>query len=115
MSERVYKICPEELWHEAQARGCFAGAPVDRSDGYIHFSTRGQVRETARRHFARQDGLLLLTVEAAALGDALRFEPARDGQLFPHLYGPLALSAVVCVEELPLGVDGSHLFPAGIP
>lgn len=110
----VYKICPRDLWREAEALGRFTGAPVDRADGFIHFSTAEQVAETAARHFAGQDDLLLVAVEADALGPALRFEPSRGGALFPHLDGDLPLSAVRSVADLPLGADGRHVFPAGI-
>jgi uncharacterized protein (DUF952 family) len=106
----VYKICPRALWQEAERDGVFRGAPVDRADGYIHFSTAAQVRETAAKHFAGQDDLLLVAVDAAALGPALKWEPSRGGALFPHLYGTLVLDAVRRVEELPLGRDG-HVFP----
>ena len=111
----VYKICPRALWREAEGAGRFAGAPVDLADGFIHFSTAAQVAETAARHFGGQEDLLLLAVEADALGDALRYETSRGGDLFPHLYGDLPLTAVVAVEELPLGPDGGHVFPEGIP
>ena len=110
----VYKICPRDLWREAEVLGRFTGAPVDRADGFIHFSTAEQVAETAARHFAGQDDLLLVAVAADALGPALRFEPSRGGALFPHLYGDLPLSAVRSVADLPLGADGRHVFPAGI-
>lgn len=110
----IYKICPRALWREAEAAGAFVGAPIDRQDGFIHFSTAAQVAETASRHFAGQDDLLLIAVDADALGDALRYEPSRGGDLFPHLYGPLSLDAVRAVEALPLGTDGRHIFPAGL-
>lgn len=110
----VYKICPRGLWQEAERLGRFTGAPVDRADGFIHFSTADQVAETAARHFAGQDDLLLVAVEAEALGAALRFEPSRGGALFPHLYGDLPLSAVRAVDDLPLGTDGRHVFPEGM-
>lgn len=111
----VYKICPRPLWREAEAQGEFRGAPVDLADGYIHFSTASQAAETAARHFAAQDDLLLIAVEADDLGEALRFEPSRGGALFPHLYGALPLSAVRSVVELPLGADGRHIFPDSFP
>lgn len=114
MSAPIYKICPEALWRAAQAEGRFRGAPVDLADGYIHFSTAAQVRETAARHFARMDGLLLIEVDTDALGDALHWEPSRGGALFPHLHGPLDLAAVRKVERLTLKPDGTHLFPAEI-
>jgi uncharacterized protein (DUF952 family) len=110
----IYKICPAPLWREAEAAGRFDGAPVDVADGYIHFSTAAQAPETAAKHFSGQDNLLLVTVDAAALGESLRYEPSRGGALFPHLYGPLPLSAVRTVAPLPLGPGGNHIFPSSI-
>ena len=107
----IYKICTQALWREAERAGVFAGAPIDTQDGYIHFSTAAQVRETAAKHFGGQRDLLLVAVEAAALGDALRHEPSRGGDLFPHLYASLPLSAVRWVKPLPLGPDSRHAFP----
>ena len=106
----VYKICPETLWHEAERAGRFEGAPVDRADGYIHFSTAAQAPETAAKHFSGQADLLLVAVDRAALGPALKDEASRGGDLFPHLYGPLPLDAVRWVRPLPLGSNG-HVFP----
>ncbi len=110
----IFKICPRDLWREAEGSGRFTGAPVDVADGFIHFSTAAQVPETAARHFAGQRDLLLVAVEAEALGAALRFEPSRGGDLFPHLYGDLPLAAVRSVAELALGADGRHVFPKEI-
>jgi uncharacterized protein (DUF952 family) len=107
----IYKICDRALWREAERAGVFAGAPVDHADGFIHFSTAAQVAETAARHFAGKGDLVLVAVGAAGLGPALRYEPSRGGQLFPHLYGTLPLSAVRWVRPLPLGTDGNHVFP----
>ena len=107
----IYKICPTALWQAAERQSVFKGAPVDLSDGFIHFSTAEQVEETAARHFAGQKDLLLVSVDAARLGESLKWEPSRGGALFPHLYGDLALSAVTRVEPLPLGPDGRHVFP----
>jgi len=90
----------------------FAGSDVDRQDGFIHFSTAAQVVETARKHFAGQHNLLLVSVDAERLGNRLKWEPSRGGALFPHLYGDLDLAAVTRVETLPLGPDGLHVFPA---
>ncbi len=109
----IYKICPEILWREAEAAGRFAGAPVDHADGFIHLSGGSQVRETAAKHFAGQDGLLLIAVDDAALGVALRYEPSRGGALFPHLYGPLDPKRVRWVAPLPLGPAG-HVFPEDV-
>ena len=107
----IYKICPGPLWRAAEAAGVFEGAPVDLADGFIHFSTREQVAETAARHFAGQSDLVLVAVDARALGAALRWEPSRGGASFPHLYGPLPLAAVRSVQPLRLGEDGRHAFP----
>lgn len=110
-TEIVYKIATRLQWEQAEKDGVFKGAPVDLQDGFIHFSTADQVRETAARHFAGQDGLLLVAVDAAALGRALVYEPSRGGALFPHLYADLPLAAVRSVEPLNLGAHGRHQFP----
>jgi uncharacterized protein (DUF952 family) len=107
----IYKICPQALWQDAERTGVFHGMPIDHQDGYIHFSTAEQVAETIRRHFAGQDGLLLVAVDGRALDAALQWEPSRGGALFPHLYGPLPLSAVTGVVPLPRGPAGDHLVP----
>lgn len=112
MSRIVYKIAPEALWREAESIGRFTGAPIDVADGFIHFSTASQVRETAARHFAGQADLLLIAIDGARLGDALKYEVSRGGALFPHLYAPLDLGAVLWVKPMPLGDDGAHRFPA---
>src|SRR4051812_8256198 len=77
----IYKICPAELWADAERIGALRGAPVDLRDGYIHFSTAQQVIETAQKHFAGQTDLVLVTVDATALGDKLKWEPSRGGAL----------------------------------
>jgi uncharacterized protein (DUF952 family) len=107
----IYHICRREEWERAAASGSYAGSSQDAADGFIHFSTAAQVKESAAKHRARQNGLVLLAVDAAALGDALRWEQARGGQLFPHLYKTLPTSAVRRVDSLPLGADGRHVFP----
>ena len=112
MPKLIYKICPASLWREAEREGSFAGAPVDLDDGFIHFSTASQVRETAAKHFAGQRDLLLVAIDEEELGPALKYEPSRGGQLFPHLYAPLPLTAVRWVTPLPVGADGKHAFPA---
>lgn len=111
MAPIIYKICPKDLWDEAEVAGVFVGAPVDHADGYIHFSTVDQVAETAARHFSGMDDLLLIAIDGARLGDALRYEPSRDGALFPHLYASLPLTAVLWVKPLPFGAGGRHVFP----
>lgn len=111
MVSTVYKILDEKLWQKAREDGVFRGAGIDLADGYIHFSTRDQAVETARLHFAGVDHLVLVAVDAKALGAALRFEASRGGALFPHLYGDLPLSAVLWTKPLPRGADGAHMFP----
>jgi uncharacterized protein (DUF952 family) len=106
----IYKIAPPDLWRDAQAKGAFLGAPVDLAEGFIHFSTAAQLRETAAKHFAGQEDLLLVAVDPVKLGGLLRYEVSRGGALFPHLYGPLPMEAVVWVKPLPLGASG-HVFP----
>ena len=105
----VYKIAPEALWREAVEKGSFSGSPVDLKDGFIHFSTAAQVPETAARHFAGATDLVLIAVSATGLD--LRWEPSRGGDLFPHLYEDLPLTAVQWVQPLPLDADGRHRFP----
>ena len=104
---RIYKILPRAAWTAAHEAGRFEGSPLDISDGFIHFSTAAQAQETARRHFAGQADLVVLEVEADDLGEALTWEPSRGGDLFPHLYGPLAASLVRYVTEAPLDRDGA--------
>ncbi|MDX8442672.1 DUF952 domain-containing protein [Mesorhizobium australafricanum] len=111
MSQIIYKIAPEALWREAETNGRFIGAPIDVADGFIHFSTASQVRETAVKHFAGQTDLLLIAIDGNRLGEALKYEVSRGGALFPHLYAPLALDTVLWVKPLPLGTNG-HEFPA---
>lgn len=102
----IYKILPRAEWEAALARGVFEGSPVDLADGYIHFSTGAQAQETARKYFAGREDLLLLAVEGADLGEALKWEPSRGGDLFPHLYAPLPTARVGAVTALGLGEDG---------
>ncbi|MEO3432148.1 DUF952 domain-containing protein [Inquilinus sp. CAU 1745] len=108
----IYKICTAAEWEAAERQGAFLGSEADIRDGFIHFSTALQAEETAAKHFAGQAGLKLVAVDAASLGDMLKWEPSRGGALFPHLYGPLPVGAAIWVADLPLGPDGRHLFPA---
>jgi uncharacterized protein (DUF952 family) len=110
MTELVFKLVDAAAWAAAAATGAFDGSPADARDGFIHLSTAAQVRETAARHFAGEAGLLIVAVDTAALGDALRWEPSRGGALFPHLHGSLPMTAVRWTAELPLDA-GRHVFP----
>ena len=107
----IYHTCARPAWSEALARGIYEGSPADKADGFIHFSTAAQVAGSVAKHHAGRADLVLLTVAAERLGEALRWEPARGGQLFPHLYGVLPVAAVARVDDLPLGPEGHHLFP----
>jgi len=106
----IFKICAAKDWDKALTQGFYEGSEVDTRDGFIHFSTQSQMRETAKRHFAGQDGLVLIAFEADKLGEALKWEPSRGGQLFPHVYGRLDAALAKWARPLPLGPNG-HLFP----
>lgn len=112
MKTLIYHMCKREEWERALATGSYGGSSQDQADGFIHFSTAEQVVESAAKHRAGQDGLVLLTVDSGVLGDALKWEASRGGALFPHLYGALPVGAVRQSDPLPLGPDGSHVFPA---
>jgi uncharacterized protein (DUF952 family) len=110
----IYKILTADQWRTLE-RDCESkGAPVDLADGFVHFSNAEQVAETAAKHFAGQAGLMLLAVEADALGEALKWEPSRGNDLFPHLYGPLRLADAAWARPLPIGQNGKHVFPEGV-
>lgn len=105
-------------WQAALAAGAYRGSADDARDGFLHFSTPAQVRGSAAKHRAGEADLWLVTVPSAALGEALRWEPASGGGrpgLFPHLYGPLPVAAVQSARPVPLGPDGRHVFPPDIP
>ena len=111
----LYKIVTEALWQEARRNGVFHGAGIDLKDGFIHFSTEKQVRQTAALHFSGQTGLVLVAVDGTRFGDKLVFEPSRGGDLFPHLYADLPLSAVLWEVLLPIDDAGAHIFPELTP
>lgn len=111
MHDVIYKICPAQAWARAEETGLFWGSAVDLQDGFIHFSAPDQVEETAARHFRGQTDLLLLAFRPQHLGEALRWEPSRGGALFPHLYGPLAVTLCEGRWALGSGPDGEVLFP----
>lgn len=110
----IYKIFSGPEWATLEAEGETLGAPVDLMDGFIHFSTAEQAPETAEKHFAGREGLVLAAVDADALGEALKWEPSRGGALFPHLYAPLRHVTVLWSASLPLDQAGAHVFPAMI-
>lgn len=106
----IYKLFRPAEWAELDRDGATRGAPIDITDGYVHFSTAAQVQETARRYFDGIADLVLLAVETDHLGDALKWEPSRGGDLFPHLYRDLRKSDVLWHRVLPIE-DGHHVFP----
>jgi uncharacterized protein (DUF952 family) len=114
MAEPVYKICPEAALREARKCGHFDGSADDRRDGFIHLSAGSQVAGTLAKYFAGQRDLVLLAIDPEPLGERLRWETSRGGELFPHLYGPLDLAHVSSVEAIALQEDGSHRLPKGI-
>jgi uncharacterized protein (DUF952 family) len=107
----IYKICERALWRAAEETGLFRGSPVDERDGFIHFSTAAQLAETAAKHFAGATDLILVAADGATLGPALKWERSRGGDLFPHLYAALPLSAVLWVRPLATAADGRHALP----
>lgn len=109
----IFKIFRSDEWAALRRDGETNGAPIDIADGYVHFSTAGQVAETAAKHFAGEGDLFLLAVEAEPLGGDLKWEVSRGDQLFPHLYRNLKLSDVAWAQPLPLE-GGVHQFPAGL-
>jgi uncharacterized protein (DUF952 family) len=110
----IYKICTVAEWSGALFKNVFEGSPVDEADGFIHFSTAAQVRDTAAIHFANARDLYLLEVDSSLLSDDIKWEASRGGALFPHLYGTLPTNAVTSVYPLQLGQGGVHQFPAHI-
>jgi uncharacterized protein (DUF952 family) len=107
----IYHMCPKSDWAAAVTAGVYHGRELDRRDGFIHFSSPDQVRETAALHLSGATGLVLLQIEASRLGAALKWEKSRDNGLFPHLYGPMDPDHVDKVFDLPLNGDGQHVFP----
>lgn len=106
----IYKILRSAEWQALQTQGDTAGAPIDLADGYIHFSTASQAKETADKHFVSIEGLYLAAVDIEALGNDVVWEVSRGGAKFPHLYARLRLSDVIWCLPLPLA-EGRHQFP----
>jgi uncharacterized protein (DUF952 family) len=103
---KIYKILPKAEWEAARATGAFAGSAVDLADGFVHFSGHDTAQRTAELYFKDQAGLVLLTVEADDLGEALKWEASRGGALFPHLFRPLKVDEVLAERTLALDADG---------
>lgn len=112
--QAIYKICPASAWRDAERAGVYRGSADDARDGFIHFSTADQLAGTLVKHYRGQTDLLLIALDADALGDALRWEPSRGGDLFPHLYGDLDPAAATAVHDLPVRADGTHVVPEAV-
>lgn len=108
---RIYHLADGDTWAAARTIGLYRGRDADRADGFLHFSNARQIVESAAKHKAGVEGLVLLSVDAGSLGDALKWERSRGGALFPHLYGDLPVDAVIDAVPLPLDEAGQHIFP----
>jgi uncharacterized protein (DUF952 family) len=101
MVDRIaYKVLRAAEWEEFERDGVFRGSPVDRADGFIHLSSGPQVTETVDKHFSGLTDLVLVVVDLARVGDAVRWEPSRGGAFFPHIHGVLPREAVVSAGPL---------------
>ena len=113
MSDRiVYKIMSAAELEQMRRDGEFRGSPADIADGYIHLSCASQLAATLDKHFSGVDGLMLVAVDLSLLADTVRWEPARGGQLFPHIHGRLPVGAVVSAATLERTADGMVRLPA---
>lgn len=113
MPKPIYKILADAAYDAAKSEGRFMGTSDDLRDGFIHLSAAHQVAGTLAKHYPGQGDLLLVAVDADALGPALKWEESRGGDLFPHLYGPLPLEAILSIEQLDLDEDSVHVLPDG--
>ena len=107
----IYKVASAAAFGQSEAAGSFVGMPVDHADGYVHFSTAAQLRETLRLHFAGQADLVLFAVRARDVGAALRWEASRGGDLFPHVYGDVPMRAVAEHARIAVAADGAVDLP----
>ena len=112
MDNQIFHICYASEWNNAIQTGAYLGSTQDKKDGFIHFSTKDQLFESTNLHYAGKSGLVLLTVNSKSLGKALKWEKSRKEKLFPHLYGPLPVAAVLMVDHILLKRNGSHSFPS---
>lgn len=109
---RIYHVCRADEWEAALNFGFYSGSSQDIADGFIHFSSKDQVRQSVMKHRAGQDHLVMLCVDQNALGESLKWEASKKGELFPHVYGKVPLSAVRDVYPLQLSPDEEHIFPS---
>ena len=110
----IFKICHDAEWRDAQRVGRYDGSAKDRADGFLHFSAQTQIQGTLEKWYATATDLLVVAVHTVSLGAARKWEPSRDGALFPHLYGPLPLSAVAWAAPIARDTAGHFVLPAAI-
>lgn len=110
----AYKVLTDDQMTALESEGVFSGAPVDLADGYIHLSTAAQLGATVDKHFDGQRNLHLAAVDLDALGDAVRWEPSRGGDVFPHIYGALPLSVVIAYGPLERDAEGDQAAGRGL-
>lgn len=110
-SKHLYKVLSKPDWEAAVDQGSFHGCGIDLNDGFIHLSDKNQVVSTVERYFAGQEGLLLITLDSSDFSNDLKWEPSRDGALFPHVYGSIPTESVIDVWALAIDADGKHVFP----
>jgi len=114
VTDIAFKLVDRAEWELARLDGAYAGSDVDLEDGYIHMSSTAQLAETARRHYAGRGDLLLIEVDLTGLGEALKWEASRGGDLFPHLFAPLPVSAARSERALSVDEDGVMRFEDGV-
>ena len=108
--EFIFKIIDKDEWNKAKKKGIYSGSSTDIKDGYIHFSEKEQIQETLKKHYPKQENLILLKVQTLKL-EHLLWEQASNGDMYPHLYSPLDVNTVVDEFELSLNEDGTHELP----
>jgi uncharacterized protein (DUF952 family) len=115
VTDHIYHITSQASWSAAQSSGAYTADSLVK-EGFIHCSKANQVLRVANSYYLGQPGLVILMIDPARLKPPLRWEPGSDkvDELFPHIYGPLNLDAVLRVFDFPPGSDGKFLIPAGI-
>ena len=112
MAELIFKLCTSAEWSAAEAAGSYDGSDLDKNDGFIHLSSAATVKQTAALYFADLPDVVLVAVDPDKIENPLKWEESRGGALFPHVYGPLNLDAVVWVKPLPWNAAAAaHEFP----
>lgn len=108
---KIFKFCHPLEWEAAQAGQIFYGSEKDKKDGFLHFSISSQIAGTLTKHYANAGNLVLIAVDSEKLGDELKWEPSREGEVFPHLYGPLHLNRIDWAVSVPRKPNGAYALP----